>query len=461
MVAFIVLAFLLGGGSRADIQSLVILRPLAIVCAAFAICNLDRQKFRALGLPFWLLLSLTVWIAVHLIPLPPAVWQSLPGREIYSGIENLAGIEASWRPISLSPFNTWNSLFAMSIPIATYLLYSIQTASMRREIFLAIAMMGLVSLFLALLQILGDGRGSLYFYRITNFNLPVGLFANRNHQAALIALLIPTLVLIATKQRPRWIDPRLLWIIAIIAIIVTIPLLFLTGSRAGIILGAAAVLFSIYLYQSLERTTSMRKAGSNQDRYLEKKGPNRSDKIVKSRRLLWAGIVAILSLVAAILYFSRTKALDRFFEEGDVDELRMELLPYLIDMVSFYFPVGSGFGTFDLVYRRFEPMELLNSSYLNHAHNDWIQILIEGGVPALLIIVAFACWLVFRISGLFFARDSVGQSGFGLKALASFVLVGLIAVSAVDYPLRVPSLMVVFTICVAILDDRTISEKLR
>ena len=54
-----------------------------------------------------------------------------------------------------------------------------------------------------------------------------------------------------------------------------------------------------------------------------------------------------------------------------------------------FLPFGAGFGTFDPVYRRFEPDALLSTIYLNQAHNEPMQLAMEGGIPALALLLVF------------------------------------------------------------------------
>ena len=52
-----------------------------------------------------------------------------------------------------------------------------------------------------------------------------------------------------------------------------------------------------------------------------------------------------------------------------------------------YMPFGSGVGTFVSVYPGFEPAhDAISNVYANHAHNDLLEVWLEGGVskyPAL------------------------------------------------------------------------------
>ena len=104
-----------------------------------------------------------------------------------------------------------------------------------------------------------------------------------------------------------------------------------------------------------------------------------------------------------------------------------------------YFPTGSGFGSFVPIYQTREMPETLVPEYVNHAHNDWLELLLEGGLPAVVLLGLFLVWL--GIGGLRAWRGNLfaQRTGFVVVAL-------LIAHSVVDYPLRTPALMVFFAI---------------
>ncbi|MFI2901517.1 O-antigen ligase family protein, partial [Klebsiella aerogenes] len=75
-------------------------------------------------------------------------------------------------------------------------------------------------------------------------------------------------------------------------------------------------------------------------------------------------------------------------------DVRVHALPSVLAMIRIYFPAGSGFGGFDTIFRVHEPYALLKPTYFNHAHNDWLEILLDGGLPAaLLLVVALGWWL--------------------------------------------------------------------
>lgn len=70
-------------------------------------------------------------------------------------------------------------------------------------------------------------------------------------------------------------------------------------------------------------------------------------------------------------------------------------------------------------------------AYVNQAHNDWAQVVIEGGLPALMIAFAAIIWLAGSIRLIWSRRKAAA-----IFWLAIFAILG--AASLVDYPLRTP-----------------------
>jgi O-antigen ligase len=116
----------------------------------------------------------------------------------------------------------------------------------------------------------------------------------------------------------------------------------------------------------------------------------------------------------------------------------------MLDAARAFFPFGAGFGTFDPVYRRFEPDALLSTIYLNQAHNEPMQLAIEGGAAALLLLVLFLIWW---LRAVFLALRPSGSSSRRALAIAMAATTLILMLSSlVDYPLRTPLLSGLFAV---------------
>ena len=121
---------------------------------------------------------------------------------------------------------------------------------------------------------------------------------------------------------------------------------------------------------------------------------------MKSDRASLSTILASLGLSAAALvatvFAARDLALDRLVGDWGGVETRTQNLGDYVRMATDFMPFGSGAGSFDPVYRIYEPAAALRPNFLNHAHNDLAQLAIEYGVPGLLLLAGLLSWWVWR-----------------------------------------------------------------
>jgi O-antigen ligase len=429
-VAFIVAVFLLGGGARSDISSLIILRPLAAVAAAYAVMQLSAQQFGAIRFPLLFLGLCALLVAAQLIPLPPELWTSLPARDVYVDGFREAGMALPWVPLAVSPVRATNALMALLVPLAALLLFAIQSTERRASVLSVLWLIVLLSVALGIMQLAGSPSGPLYLYRITNNGLPVGLFSNRNHQALMtaVAIFLSSIMIVRELRRNPPSLPRMVG--AGGALLILAPFLLIAGSRGGLIIGVALLLagaaFAVFEWW--------------------RRGRRRPRTRVQARRetiIVSMAVATIVGVMGAMTWFSRTLALDRLMEKDVEFDLRFQVLPTLIEAASNQFPFGSGFGSFEFIYQQVEPSELLSPAYLNQAHNDWLQVILEGGLPAALLLGLFIAWFA-QTSFMLLRRNRLRATG----DVAAIVIIFAIGVfSLFDYPLRTPSILAVFAIC--------------
>lgn len=423
MAVLVIACFLFGGASRNDVASLIVLQPLAVVCIAIFLLSPGLMDWKSVRAPLLFLSALGAIIAVQLIPLPPDLWSSLPGHGQFARLADTTGIEQPWRGISLTPDLTLASLIGLVTPLAILVGFASLPQEKTRSLLPIIIVGASVGSFVGLGQLAGSAGSPFYFYDTTNLDSAVGFFSNRNHQAALLAMTWPMLAVWATlPAEPRFFAAKR-WIAASMAVFL-LPMLVVSGSRAGIALGALCLVAAFYIWRQRSEGTPP---------------PSR-----------WASLLAPMGLAAgatvlvATIVLSRDLAVQRLTNMSFDEEARFQLLPTLTQITRDFFPVGAGFGSFDPVFRAYEPFEALRPTYLNHAHNEVVEIAIEGGLASLAILVAFLVWLGVR--GIAVLRSSAkGRSA--LFARLGFVMIVVVLLSSlVDYPLRTPLMAAVIAI---------------
>ncbi len=414
---------LTGGSARADVSSLIVLRPLSGVILALALAFASFGHLRPYRSLLLVLVGAVGLLLLHLVPLPPEVWRALPGRGLLSEIDSAAGLGEIWRPLSADPLMTRNALWSMFVPLAALVLAAQLDERDSHRTLVIVLGLGVVSGVLGVMQFAGGPSSSLYTYDITNNGFAVGLFANRNHQAIFLATLFPLIAAYSANGRRDGRDrnQRIIGTLAVAAMFV--PTILATGSRAGLLGAALGIAGAAILLVPVVRKEPTARRG--------KKWP---------RWWLPAAIGAIFILLSIMFVgLSQGNAFDRLVagEEG-ATELRWSFWEVSLDAARAFFPIGAGIGSFVRVFQAFEPDELLALTYVNHAHNDYVELLLDGGIPAValaaaaLLIVARDSWRVWFVKSES-TRVVLGRA-------ASIGLITLAAASAVDYPLRTPLL---------------------
>ena len=423
-----VLCVLGGGSSRVDTQIQPLIWIMSITCCGSAFWFRSLVDFKPVR-PVLIFLSLIAIVtAAQLVPLPPSLWSALPGRAIYAQTLTVTNIPLGWHAISLTPDLTWASLFAVLPAFATVLGFGSLAPKTAKYMlpFLLTAVVG--SALLGLAQLSAGPQSALRFYPITNSESAVGFFANRNHNALFLVLGLPMLTVWARLDPGDQRRANVHYWVAIVGAFFLVPMIIVTGSRAGVILGVLALGGSYLLARS-----GLPKAGTS---------PH-----PRARPLLinMVPITLVALITAGLIFLSRAAVITRLFATNVVEEQRGQMLSPLWRMLVEFFPFGSGFGSFDPVYRAFEPFDLLNTSFMNHAHNDLLHIIIEGGLPAALLLLSYLGWWAVRARALWAtpARLSSAQLMGRLGTVMSLLM---LLASLADYPLRMPLLGVVFMI---------------
>ena len=84
--------------------------------------------------------------------------------------------------------------------------------------------------------------------------------------------------------------------------------------------------------------------------------------------------------------------LGRFAQQNITADLRWSIFSGTLAGIGEFFPLGSGIGTFPEVFRRFQPGDV--GQFVNHAHNDYLEWLFEGGLAAAaIVLVVLAAYL--------------------------------------------------------------------
>lgn len=425
----LLLAIVSGGSSQADSTAFQLFRLLCVCLMAASLARLlSVRPSTTEALALLLILAGVVLVVLQLVPLPFGLFASLPGRELVAKVFSIAEIPARAMPMTLSPNATTQCLLALMPPIA-FFLATLSVDQQARHLLASSVVLGtLANVVLGLAQRFQGSRSGLYLYEITNYGSATGFFSNRNNFAMLLCVAIPLLWAVVHRVvRQRLLSP----VVAIsgggIALLVIVMGLAASNSRSGITLGMLALTLSALMILSASASTSDRTRGRRRSRLVA---------------------LAVLGGALVIGQFGMVGIL-RVVESDPLTDYRSEIRGVTLRAAADFFPLGSGFGTFRPIYAMYETPATMVSAFVNHAHNDWLELWLEGGVPAAALMAAALMLFAYQALRLWIPRGAYAQQV--LPRAASVGVLVLLLHSMVEYPLRMPSLACVFATLAAIM----------
>lgn len=416
LAALLITALVLGGGGVAYGLSNLVVQLLAL-----ALLALYREHFFAFwrGAPLCLraLAAATISVPVAgLVTLPPTVWTGLPGRELAVEALELVG-GAGWRPFSLDPGRTLVAVLGLIVPLTVLALaWHVPRRDLVRLGWLVVAL-GFANFLIGVPQVLSNGSWGLLYPENPMPGVLFGSFANRN-STGLFLVACAILLALLPPLRPL---PGIAWLKTAGGTVLAVGVV-LTGSRSAMALGAAALLAGLLGWLLSREWAALR----------------------PRTLVLGTAAVAAMGLTAiAVLPGSRAEvSLNRFARSNDA---RAFIWEDAVFSARRYWPLGAGMGTFDEVFQADESLENLTERRAGRAHNDYLEVAVEAGLPGLLVI---AGWLALIGWHSFAARH---RSERRIAWAGSAVLLAIALQSLVDYPLRNQALLAVAALALALL----------
>ncbi|AHE52344.1 O-antigen ligase family protein [Sphingomonas sanxanigenens] len=419
--ALLGIALILGGGGARFPATEIVVQCTALIVLVYMLAEYRRDRaalFDWLGIGFVLLVLLLP--LVQLIPLPPATWRALPGRDFLLQAADFTGTLDQPRPLSLIPDATVSMWLTLIVPVTMFVAVLQADGREIRLLLWVVVGAAVAGALLAMVQAVFGDSDAVYFYNTSQQGLPTGVFANRNHQALLMVLALLTAWLLARDRRRKGRALAIRWgLFGLMALFAAAALA--TASRTGsvlLLLALAAVFVPM---------------------------------VVRHRRrsaLIGGSIAGVTVLLVAILV--QTGAFQRLMGRFALDDdNRFHFWPDVTYAIGSVWPFGSGYGTFDPYFRSIESLDSLGSHFINHAHNDYLELALEGGLPAVVAMALFALFLLVAAWRMLRHRQPGPEGGRGWIALAGIFLAMLH--SLVDYPLRTFAVAALFALLCGLL----------
>ena len=416
-------AFVSGGSSQEDNAGMLIARLLAMPVLLFALWEAQRRgvlgQSRLSLAAFAFVFSIPL---MQLLPLPEWLWVSAPARQLLQHDLAEAGVSNIQYRWSLSPAATERDVLSLLPAAALFVAAITLGAEAHRRLYWLVMALAFFSVVLAVAQ-MGAGQDSILNLYPQWVPAMGGIFANPNHQAATvaIALVLAISMLLDARSRARRGERvrALVWIFSalIVAFVLIVPMI---GSRAGPILSIVSA-----------ATVALCSGVIPAERVRE----HRSTQLI----LCLAAAVLLVGIYAAFNWTTGAK----------IDVMRSTLTRQTVSIGNAHAPLGGGFGAFVPLFDQGVDDSLLGGEYINNAHNEYVQLWLEGGAVALAGMVTVFTWLAFSFRRLLSLNPKSSSRKRGVAAATAMLVI--IFHSWVDYPLRAPALMAVFALLAGVL----------
>ena len=407
---FLIFVMLLGGGSLGGMFANIAIQLVALAIILWAIFfPAKRERTLAERSLDYLTLAYIGWLIISQIPLPPALWSALPGRETIVRGFTLLGAPLPWLPLSTGPADSlWSGLSLLPLMTMALLL---RRAGAEANRLLIVAILGIAgaNAVLGIGQYVTGIGSRLYLYDVTNRGFAVGFFANANHLATLMAAAavlaayyFSTTSSDARRARTSTRRAKLAKLAGFDALLFVATLF--TQSNAGLILFAAALGATPFLMGAFPL----------------------------KRSIFWGGAAgASIAIAGAFaLAVSQPGVLGAGSDQHGTS--RAQIYPRAAQLMRDNLPFGTGLGNFARAYPAYEDAGHVTQTYANHAHSDLIEWLVELGLAGAVFLTLLLLWTVRQVGA---SLDfSTRHARAAQAAFSALLLIGLH--SLIDYPVR-------------------------
>jgi O-antigen ligase len=270
----------------------------------------------------------------------------------------------------------------------------------------AVGAMALISVALGGMQMAAGKSGMWRPYGDYNLGFINGFQANRNATADVLLIGLVAVVAVAMPLRRRIGEVMTQWLVAILAALLALACA-LTASRTGVLLVPVVAAYAIAIWRpALLRPGAV---------------------------LVAAGSMFVL--MAGAIFLARGNAVigrivQRFTLEG---EFRFELWKDTLPAIGQFWPVGSGMGTYRAAFLPHERLEVVDQTWPVRAHNDYLELALEAGLPGLVLLL-IAATVVVKMAVTAWKNATLADRPQLLFAIAALSVIALHSI--VDYPLR-------------------------
>jgi O-antigen ligase len=392
----------------------------------------SASRARRLALPLLLLLLVQTWVFIQTLPLPRDWIVILSPR---AALLHLTGERV---PLSLDSSQTRLYLLA-GLSYTMVFALTVLLINTRKRIVALLWVLTLSGAFQAVYGSLMALTGLEYGFFIQKYSgqgVATGTFINRNHLAGyLVMTLAAGIGLLVSRleqdksqtarEQLRAILKLLLstkFLLRLLLAVMVIGLV-LTRSRMGnmAFFGSLTIAGLLVLLCTGQR-------------------------ISRRMGLLFVSLL-LVDLVIVGRWFGTVEIADRLLQTSVASESRDEVSLSTLGIIRDYPWTGSGAGTFYTVFPHYSE-GVLEGDFYTHAHNDYLELAGDLGIPAFLLLAALVTGSFLRAIFLLIQSDSRLHAGLGFSVLMS--VCWLMWHSLVDFNLQIPANALTVTVMLSL-----------
>ena len=315
-----------------------------------------------------------------------------------------------------------------------------------KKIVWTLVILGAAMAFFGILQKIAGGGDVIYGIRQAKQANPFASYINQHHFAALMEMTGGVALGLLFGGAVEKTKRLLVWFAVTI---MGIALLF-TSSRGGMISFLVVLLFvAAFKFKSYRTEIAARYKS-------EEAGRDKWRKI----QIIGSVVIFIGLMIISLILLGGEQSLVRGIEtinQADASNGRFHFWSVALKIFAAYPIFGAGLDAFGTAFTQFDTW---NGTFrIEQAHNDYLQILADGGIVGFILVAAFI-FLLFRQSWRNVARMS---EGFGRAAAVGALAgcAGILFHSFFDFPLRTPANALVFLILVALTQVQIPTSKVK
>jgi O-antigen ligase len=413
--------------------SLAMIEVLLLGTGAAALLSLKELESTTAWRAAWVPTALVCLVACQLLPLPLRAAQWLrpdhPGWNVITS----GSPGTNFSSLSIAPYYTRTHLLILVCCIIVYFFARTvgRECASRRRMMSWLLILGSFEALYGLVQYLSGWQKIFGYVKKYNLEEATGTYINRNHFAGFLEMIIPFGLALVWYEHSKFLRPGHLassWkqlfvrgnlsrmAAGLFTLVIMVAALLSSRSRMGIVAAISSVAM-MWICSGFQHRGRVRLAA-----------------------------LIMICVTGLILWIGAGSALGRFgsigSEYANSDESRLSIWKDTARLVGMRPLLGSGLGTFPVAFTAVQNTFL--GKFVNHAHNDYLELASDLGIPAALLF--FGSVIVLLVS---LAKKTISKAA-GFERVIAIGCVGSIAAillhSLTDFNLYIPANALLFSL---------------